>query len=178
MAELVAKRYSNALFSIASEENKVETLLKEIETMLDIFKENEDFKFIINHPHMPKEEKIILLKNVFDGKVDENVIGLFQVILSKNRESELVSILEGYVTLAKEHLNITTATIVTAKVLSDEQINKILANISKQLGKTVNYTVEVDEKILGGLKILVDGKVYENTIEKTISDMKKEFYQG
>lgn len=178
MAELVSKRYSNALFSIAKDEDKVDFLLKEIETMLDIFEDNKDFRFIINHPHMPKEEKISLLRNVFDGKVDENIIGLFQVVLNKNRESELVEILSGFVALAKDHLNITTARIISAKTLSSEQIKKILNNISKQLGKTVNYTVEVDEKIIGGLKIFVDGKVFENTIEKTLQDMKKEFYQG
>ncbi len=178
MAELVAKRYSNALFSISKDENKVNALLTEIETMLDIFEDNKDFRFIINHPHMPKEEKIALLKNVFDGKVDENIIGLFEVVLSKNRENILIEILEGFVELAKDHLNITTAKIISAKPLSNEQIEKILLNISKQLGKTVNYIVEVDETIIGGLKIFVDGKVFENTIEKTIQDMKKEFYQG
>ncbi len=176
MAELVAKRYSNALFDIAKEENKVELLLTEVQGIIDILKDNSEFISVINHPHITGEEKRRLLKNTFENKVDGNIIGLFEVVLSKNREEEILSILENFVALAREYQKITTATITSAVALSASQIEKIVNSISTSLGKTIEYVTVIDESLIGGLKIAVDGKVFENTVSKTFNDLKKDFY--
>ncbi len=176
MAELVAKRYSNALFEIAKEENKVEVLLKEVQDIINILNDNSDFMAVINHPHVTGEEKGRLLKETFENKVDGNIIGLFDVVLTKNREEEILAILENFVELARDYQNITTAVITTAVALSASQIERIVEKISKSLKKTVEYKTVVDENLIGGLKIAVDGQVFENTVQKTFEDLKKDFY--
>ncbi len=176
MAELVAKRYSNALFEIAKEENKVDVLLEEVQSIISILDDNKEFMSVINHPHITSEDKGRLLKETFESKVDSNIIGLFQVVLSKNREEEILSILENFVELAREYQNITTAVITTAVTLSASQIEKIVDSISKSLNKKVEYETVVDKNLIGGLKIAVDGKVFENSVRKTFEDLKKDFY--
>ncbi len=176
MAELVAKRYSNALFEIAKEENKVELLLTEVQGIINILNDNEEFISVINHPHITSEDKGRLLKDTFENKVDSNIIGLFEVVLNKNREEEIPAILENFVSLAREYQKITTATITSAVALSASQIEKIVEKISASLGKKVEYVTVVDESLIGGLKISVDGKVFENSVSKTFTDLKKDFY--
>ncbi|MFV0440746.1 MAG: F0F1 ATP synthase subunit delta [Lachnospirales bacterium] len=177
MAELVAKRYSNALFSIAIDENKVDSLLEDVTGILEVFNSNQDFTAIMNHPQITSHEKSELLKNTFENHVDSDIIGLFEIVLKKNRATELVSILENFIDLAKKHQNISKAVITTATPLSEVQANKIVTILSEKLGKTINYEVEIDENLIGGLKVAIDGKVFENTVQKTLTDLKKDFYK-
>ncbi len=176
MAELIARRYSNALFELAKDEDKVAVIREDIEGILATLSDNPDFVSIICHPHITYDEKSVLLKNTFENKVDENILGLFDILLRKNREEELVSVLKNFVELAKEEQNETSVEIVTAIALSDDQLNKLVQLISKKINKTVSYTTVIDPAIIGGIKITVDGKVIDGTIANEFANLKKALY--
>ena len=54
MAKLISKTYGDALFEVAAEENKLESHLKEVEAVLDVLKENEEYINIIGYPRIPR----------------------------------------------------------------------------------------------------------------------------
>ena len=64
MAKLISKTYGDALFTLAVEENKIEDLVQEITQLLQILEKEEDFARLMNHPRVPVEEKINLIKEI------------------------------------------------------------------------------------------------------------------
>ena len=68
MAKLVSKTYGEALFELAVEDDKVDVLTEEIESIKKIFDENKEFGKLMNHPKILKEEKLTILENVFKLK--------------------------------------------------------------------------------------------------------------
>ena len=56
MAKLISKTYGDALFEVAAEEDKLESHLEEVEAVLDVLKENEEYIKIIGYPRIPVEE--------------------------------------------------------------------------------------------------------------------------
>ena len=58
MAKLVSKTYGDALFELAVEENRTDSLLEEIQMVQAVLNENEDFEKILMHPEIPNTEKI------------------------------------------------------------------------------------------------------------------------
>lgn len=67
MAKRVSSIYGNALFELAAEENKMDALLSEVQTLQQILLENADLLSLLNHPEVSKIEKLDLLKNIFPG---------------------------------------------------------------------------------------------------------------
>ena len=65
MAKLISKTYGDALFEVAAEENKLESHLKEVEAVLDVLKENEEYINIIGYPRIPIEEKKTMIESAF-----------------------------------------------------------------------------------------------------------------
>ena len=68
MAKRVSSIYGNALFELAAEENKMDALLSEVQTLQQILLENADLLSLLNHPEVSKIEKLDLLKNIFSGR--------------------------------------------------------------------------------------------------------------
>ena len=68
MAKRVSSIYGNALFELAVEENKMDALLSEVQTLHQILLENADLLSLLNHPEVSKIEKLDLLKNIFSGR--------------------------------------------------------------------------------------------------------------
>ena len=65
MAKLISKTYADALFELAIEENQTVSFRQEVESLLQILKDNEEFHKFMNHPKIPKEEKKAALENIF-----------------------------------------------------------------------------------------------------------------
>ncbi len=174
MAELVAKRYANAIFNIGIEKNNLNEIFEQVKVLRNSLVSDKEFSAVVKHPHVTDDEKMTIIKNVFKDELSEEVYGLLKVVFSKNRDSELVNIFDEFIKLVNEHLNITEALIVSATPLSDSQVEVLKEKISKKLNKTVNVMLEVNESLIGGVLINVDGYVIDNTISKKLSNLKKQ----
>ena len=62
--------------------------------------------------------------------------------------------------------------IIVASELSDEQLKGIIKKIKDMYKvETVQYTIEIDESIIGGIKVCVGNTIYDNTIETRLRQM-------
>lgn len=173
MAKLVANRYAQALFSIALEEDKLSQYESEVRLMRDVFVMDKEFLAVINHPQVTINEKISIMENSFKDTVADDIISLFALVFRKNREADIMDILEQFLAKSKEHRGVVTADVVSAIALNEQQINQIQNNLSKKLGKQVEIQTSVDKTLIGGLRIHVDGRIIDNTISYQILDLKK-----
>ena len=71
MAKLVSKTYGEALFEVAMEsgEDKAVQLQEEIKTLRTVLAENPEFDELMEHPGIPKQEKLQVLDQVFEGRI-------------------------------------------------------------------------------------------------------------
>ena len=92
MAKRVSSIYGNALFELAAEENKMDALLSEVQTLQQILLENADLLSLLNHPEVSKIEKLDLLKNIFSGRASDEILGFLNIIVEKDRQKIEVTI--------------------------------------------------------------------------------------
>ena len=69
MAKLVSNTYGDALFELALEENKIDSLSEEIAVVTNALAENQDLTKLMNHPKISKDEKVTLIEDIFKGRV-------------------------------------------------------------------------------------------------------------
>ena len=67
MAKLVAGTYGDALFDFAMEENQIDSLMDEILTVQAVLEENKGLEKILVHPEIPKQKKLQVIEDVFNG---------------------------------------------------------------------------------------------------------------
>ena len=68
---------------------------------------------------------------------------------------------------------ISEATVTSAVPLTDGQADALLAKLEKISGKKVLLTRKVDEKVLGGLSVEIDGKLYDGTVESRLDEIRR-----
>lgn len=179
MAKLISSTYADALFEIAIEKNKTEDWRKQIEVIKSILDENPDFGKLMMHPQVPKEEKLNLTKEAFEGKVDPEVVGLIRVIVEKDRYGEIDSIFESFIASVKEHEGIGVANVTAAKELSDAQKDAI----TKKLLETTEYKsmemhFAVDENLIGGIIIRIGDHVVDSSIRTRLDGLTKQLMKA
>jgi len=171
MAQLTANRYANALFELALETNKIDLFNDEIKTVSEVLKSDSKFMDVLNHPQINSEEKMSIFTNAFKGKISNEILGLFNVVLTKNREDELINILEVFMEKVENYKGIVKAEVISAVKLTSDQIDRIKQNLSKNLNKQVIIDTCVDCSLIGGMIIKVDGHVIDGSIKSKLDNL-------
>lgn len=175
MAKLVSKTYGEALFELAVEENKTGLFLEEVSAVLEILEENKEFERFMNHPKIPKEEKLQVVKNIFMDKISKELLGFLVTIIEKDRYTEIQSIMLYVVDRIKEYSNIGTAYVTTAIPLQDKERtdveNRLLATTRYEKIEC-HYTV--DESLIGGMVIRMGDRVVDSSIRTKLEKLERE----
>lgn len=175
MAKLVSKTYGDALFDLAKEEGRMDVISEEVQLILDILKENDEFLRLLNHPKVTVEEKVKIVENIFKGRVSDTMAGFLVLVVEKGRNDELPHILNYFKDRVKEYKNIGAAHITSAVPLSDgqkEAVEKRLLEVTGYVSFETDY--KVDKSLIGGMVIRIGDRVVDSSIRTRLDKMAKE----
>lgn len=175
MAKLVSKTYGEALFELALEEDRLDSLLEETEAVLQVFAGNEDFIRLMCYPEIRVEEKTALLEEAFQGRVSDELVGFLEEIEKKGRFGEIMPILNYFLDRAREYKRIGVAQVASAVPLSEQQKQEI----EKRLLETTDYQsfcmeFRTDKSLLGGLVIRIGDRVLDSSIKTKLANMARD----
>lgn len=180
MAKLVSKTYGEALFEIAMENGavKMDGLLDEVVQVGAILKKNPEFDKLMLHPGVPKQDKVTAMENVFKGRVSNELTGLMEIVIQKERYSELQEIFSYFIARVKEAKGIGVAHITSAVPLTKEQQ---AATVAKLLETTKYRSIEADFKedasLIGGMVIRINDRVVDSSVRSKLDDLTRQLLQ-
>ncbi len=178
MAKLVSKTYGDALFELALEENNLDLLFEESKIIREVFLNNSELIKLLNHPKIDKDEKISVIENIFSKKASKDIVGLLVLTIKKERQNNIVEILDYFISLVKDYKKIGVAYVTTAVKATDEQQKEIkekLLATTKYESFEMNYVV--DKNIIGGMIIRIGDRVVDNSIKLKLSELSRDLYK-
>lgn len=174
MAKLIAKTYGNALFELAGEEGKTEAFMSEFTFIRDAFLLNPELFRFMDHPKILKEEKALVIKNIFKDRVSDEIIGFLELLIVKDRFLEFEAIYDYFVSAVKASLGIGVAFVTTTDLLNEIQKAEIMERlIAVTEFKKVEMNFDVDETLIGGMVIRIGDRVVDSSVKTNLSNLKK-----
>lgn len=171
--ESVASRYGLALYSLALEENKIDSWQKDVKTLKSIFEENTDFIMILGSSFISLEERIEILEKTLVG-VDKNIIALINVVMENNRTDLILDIFESFNSYCNQYRGVSEGLIYSTLKLDQTVIDQIEKKISKIENNKVELKNVIDPSLIGGVKVVVQDRIYDGSIKHNIEMMKKD----
>ena len=170
---VVANRYIQALFELpkSKEENKIiEKALKEI---AELFNTNNELKKVLLDPRIASNLKVEIIKEIFPQYKNEKIImNLITLLIEEERINIVPEIAEEYEKINLNLDKVLNIKITTASKIDDEQTKKIVETFKKMYKvNTINYELEIDEELLGGVKVMVGNKVYDGSVSTQLKNM-------
>ena len=175
MARLVSATYGDALFELAKEQDKLDSLAKEVKLIQTVLAQNPEFSKLMNHPKVGKDEKLQVVKEVFDTRVDSELVGFLRLLVEKDRYTEIDAILTYFEDRVKEEKGIGVAYVTSAVKLSEIQkklVEEKLIETTSYKEMEMNFTI--DESLIGGLVIRIGDKVVDSSIKSKLSELTKQ----
>ena len=166
------------MFSLALENDKLDTIWDQERMTRQILSENPTFVKTICHPEITKQDQIKLLDDAFKGKVSDEVMGFFHVLADKKRLKELDAVLEYFDRSAKEYKKIGVVYVTVPMELTKAQQDKIRERILEVSSyETLEMHVETDASLLGGMVIRIGDEILDNSIRSKMEHMARKINQ-
>jgi F-type H+-transporting ATPase subunit delta len=178
MAELtIGSVYGSALFEAAQEKGNLEPMLVELDQLLSAFQETPLLFEYLSMPTIPKDNKKKLIKDCFEGQISQELLNFAFILIDKKRMRYIGEIARFYKQKLDKSKNISQGIIYSVEPLSTEELTAFEEQTATLLRQTVKLKNEIDTSILGGIKIFIEGKVIDATVQKRLHDLSESLSQ-
>lgn len=173
MAEVIAVRYAEALFSVAEEKDLLTRTAQDINCVRTVFSENPDLVRVLAMPDVIPEKKESLISRIFQEDLEEPMLGLLHVLIRKDRIGQMEEVFTEFEDRLMEWEKKCRVTVTSAAPLSDAEIDKIRNTLAKSMDKEILVDTVIDPSLIGGLVVRVGDVVFDNSIRSSLSKMSR-----
>lgn len=171
MNDAVVKVYSEAFFDLSSEKNKLDTHKKDLNYIIDIFNENKELNNLMENPVVSNEDKKELIEKIFVD-IDIDSKNLLNVLIDNKRFMILGDLVRDFNKKYNYANNILEGVVCSTRKLDKKDFKNLEKALNKKFDKKVELTNIIDESLIGGLSIYVDGKRIDNSIKNRLDSLK------
>lgn len=175
MAKLVSKTYGDALLQLATEARKEAQWLEETRGVLAVLQENKDLAKLMEHPNIPKEEKMQMMEDIFKGRISDEIVGLMRMLVEKDHFREMEAVFTYFIDQIKEQLRIGTAYVSSAMEMPEHQKEAVLQKLldtTEYVSFEMHY--QVDPSLIGGMEIRIKDRVVDSSIRTKLQKLSSE----
>lgn len=172
-----AYTYSFALYDLI-DKSKREDYVNTLKEISLIFKNEKDFFRLLSGYSLSFDEKEIIIDKVFKNVELPYLKEFLKLIVKRHRCGGFTEILENFESLVNSSIGIKEGLLYSAFPLKEKQLKEIQNNLEKYFNCKVKLTTKIDPELIGGVKVAIDGKVFDGSLKTKISNLKKELMGG
>jgi F-type H+-transporting ATPase subunit delta len=166
----LAGRYASALFDLARDQRQIDSVDRSLEALSQALVDSKDFNELITSPLVSREEAGKALAALAPQLGLDPITTNFVGVLAKNgRKGELRNVIRAFRRLAAEHRGETTADVITARPLNEDQLSALRQQLRARAGRDVNIEAEVDPTILGGIVVKLGSQQIDASIRTKLN---------
>ncbi|HEY6048556.1 MAG TPA: F0F1 ATP synthase subunit delta [Sphingomicrobium sp.] len=166
----LAGRYASALFDLAREERQIDAVERSLDALGQALLDSKDFAELVASPLVSREEASQAFAALAPQLNLDPITSNFLGVLGRNgRKNELRNVIRAFRRLAAEHRGETTAEVVTARPLNDDQVAALKQQLRTRAGRDVNIDLTVDRAILGGIVVKLGSQQIDASIRTKLN---------
>lgn len=171
--ESATTKYANALVSLAREEKKLLDYKQAVKEFDELLLGNAELKKVLSSYFVSNEEKFKVIEELGLGKGLKNYENFMKFLTKKHLIYHFHDIAKEIVLGLNEELHIADGFVYSTKPLSKKQIEQVSKAISKRMGVEVELKNLIDERLIGGIKVVVHDHVFDGSILYKLDSMRQ-----
>jgi ATP synthase F1 delta subunit len=169
----VAAAYGTALFEAARDRGRLDAVSEEMSALEALFQAEPLFFELLCSPGVDAGGKKRALEEVLGGRLCEELLNFLFILIDKRRIRQFPRIVRAYQKQVNDNLGISVGTIYSLAPLPEDRLERFEKETGKLLRKSVKLENLTDADLVGGVRILIEGKLIDASIRKRLDDLKE-----
>lgn len=169
---IVASRYAEAFFSLGLDKGNIKKYKEELIYVRDTFYEVANLKEFFISERISKKDKKEIIVNALASNLSKETLNFLLLLVDKNRIAYYDEIIDAYIHLANDEMNIKEGIIESVRPLDKEKVKELEKALSKD-GKHVELKQKINKALISGFKIKFDNEVIDSSMKAKIDKLQE-----
>ncbi len=170
----VSKNYALALFELIGIIQEQEIVLNELTVINETITIVKQAKDVFHNPSISKDVKKELIKKLFQGKINQNLLNFLFILVDNQRFNLLQDVKEHFQRLVNKSKGMTFAEVSSACELDKSAIDSLKKRLEQLLGEeNILIEAKTDPALIGGVKVKINDLVYDGSVRGRLEGLKR-----
>ena len=169
----IARNYSEALFDLGEKSGQTAAYAELLDAVAGAISTSPQVLAVLMSPRITKAEKSRILASALPDAPGE-FVQFLQAVVRRGRQGLLPLIATEYLGLLDLKLNRVRAGVTLARPANEALRRQITAALTQVMGKEVLPRFEEDAAILGGLVVRVGDRVFDGSIKRRMTMLRRQ----
>ena len=174
----LSREYGDGLYQLAREEDIRPQLHDELMEIWELMKAQPAFLKLLSSRAIEREERLSVVDQTFSGRIHPYLLNFMKLMVEKERFDAFEESVKWFHRCYNEDYGVVEAEVTSAKPLNQAEFDALKAKLQSISGKQVAMLCHVDPALIGGMRVEMDGKRYDNTIQNKLSRLKQSLAKG
>lgn len=175
LPDVVEELSASAEIAAAERSGGLDAVEDELFRFGRIVSANPDLRAALSSRAAGADAKADLVRQLLGGRAHEATVRLVARLASTPRGRSLEGGLEAYSTLAAARRDRIVAVVTVAVPLTGEQKDRLGAALARLYGRRVALNVDIDQDVLGGLRVEIGDEVIDGTVSGRLQEARQQF---
>ena len=159
----MARRYAQAVLELAMKDDNLAQWRADLNALAEVWSQTR-MGAILDDPQLGRTRRILEARTALQGKVNPLALNMVLVLTERGRAALVPDIAIAFERLERERERRTSAFVISAIPLTDNQRRDLRAQLSRRTGLTVDMEESVDQSIIGGLIVRVGDELIDASV--------------
>lgn len=173
--DALAQVYARSLFDLAEAaggRDEAESVLGELEDILELARENRLFSEFLATRVIPGDARDASLVKMLDGRASDLVVRFLRLLNRKGRLSHLPPITAAFENLVQAAFGRIEVDLFTAEAIDTATQETFRATLAEKMGKEIILHAYVEPAMLGGVKLRIGDQLVDDSLASQLSRMR------
>ena len=169
-----AARYATAFLDVVTDA-RLETgaIDRQLADFLATWDGSAELRAFFTNPAVPAKQKVAFLDKLNSRLgLSKQLRNLLAVLIDRGRIGNVKEVAESYRRQLQERMGIQPAEIVTARELSREERETLVAGVARLVDGQIDPIFKLDKSILGGTVVRIGSTVYDGSVRGRLERLK------
>jgi F-type H+-transporting ATPase subunit delta len=174
--QALARRYAVAVFSLAGEQDAVDSVGRDLQAIADAMYRTADALRFFLAPIIDRTAKARALAAALEGKVHDIALHTLLLLVRKRRESLLRELVVQYGELEMRARGTEALLVTTAKELGKAELQSLVERLERVFRKKFEVTEHVDPDLIGGVRVTMGDRRIDGTVAGRLEELSRELF--
>jgi len=165
-------QYAKTLFDLSKKSDAIALIQNQLKSVSYLYNKVPVFRLVFVTKRIDTKNKIEIISNTLK-KFNPLIIEFVSILIQNNQTNNLLDITSRFDNMANSDSKFNNVEITTSEKLSNEEIEYISQSISEKLEIKPKLGIKTDPSLIGGIKLRVGNKIFDNSVSYQIKQLKK-----
>ena len=174
----LAREYGEGMYELARDEDLSQLIHEQLEDINALLKQQPDFIKLLCSRAIERDTRLGIVDETFRDHVHPYVTNFMKLLVGKAHFDAFPLCCQWFHQRFNDDNRIVEARVTSAVALSEDEMTALRVKLASISGRQVKLITSVDPALIGGVRVEMDGRRYDNTIQDRLGRLKRSLTRG